>query len=61
MTRRGSISIFNTIMNLTTQDAQVACFANAARHLRPGGAFVVGTMVPALRLPPPGRRYVPFE
>ena len=53
--------VFNTIMNLTTQDAQVACFANAARHLRPGGAFVVETMVPALRLLPPGRRYVPFE
>ena len=53
--------VFNTIMNLTTQDAQVACFANAARHLRPGGTFVVETMVPALRLLPPGRRYVPFE
>ena len=53
--------VFNTIMNLTTQDAQVACFANAARHLRPGGAFVVETMVPALRLLPPGRRYVPVE
>ncbi|MDN5916314.1 MAG: class I SAM-dependent methyltransferase [Pseudonocardia sp.] len=53
--------IFNTIMNLTTQDAQVACFANAARHLRPGGAFVVETGVPALRLLPPGQRYVTFE
>ena len=53
--------VFNTIMNLTTQDAQVACFANAARHLRPGGAFVVETMVPALRLLPPGQRYVTFQ
>jgi SAM-dependent methyltransferase len=53
--------VFNTIMNLTTQDAQVACFANAARHLRPGGAFVVETGVPALRLLPPGQRYVTFE
>ncbi len=53
--------VFNTIMNLTTQEAQVACFANAARHLRPGGAFVVETAVPALRLLPPGQRYVTFE
>lgn len=53
--------VFNTIMNLTIQDAQVACFVNAARHLRPGGAFVVETGVPALRLLPPGQRYVTFE
>jgi SAM-dependent methyltransferase len=33
--------VFNTISNLTTQDAQVACFANAAAHLEPGGCFVV--------------------
>ena len=31
----------NTIMNLTTQDAQVACFQNAARHLEPGGRFSI--------------------
>lgn len=53
--------VFNTIMNLLTQEAQVACFANAARHLRPGGAFLVETMVPALRLLPPGRRLVAYE
>ena len=53
--------VFNTIMNLTTQDAQVACFANAARHLRPGGAFVVEVGVPALRLLPPGRRWVAYD
>src|SRR5512142_961246 len=29
--------VFNTIMNLTTQDEQVACFRNAAAHLEPGG------------------------
>jgi SAM-dependent methyltransferase len=28
--------VFNTIGNLTTQDDQVACFANAAIHLEPG-------------------------
>jgi SAM-dependent methyltransferase len=33
--------VFNTINNLTTQDAQVACFENAAAHLDPGGCFVV--------------------
>jgi len=33
--------VFNTIGNLTTQDAQVACFANVAEHLSPGGCFVV--------------------
>lgn len=53
--------VFNTIMNLTTQDAQVACFGNAARHLRTNGTFVVETMVPALRLLPPGQRYVTYE
>lgn len=33
--------VFNTINNLTTQDAQVACFENVASHLEPGGCFVV--------------------
>ena len=41
--------VFNTIMNLTTQAAQVACFRHAAEHLEPGGSFVVEVMVPALR------------
>jgi SAM-dependent methyltransferase len=52
--------VFNTIDNLTTQDAQVACFVNAAAHLRPGGCFVVETGVPALRRLPPGQDAVPF-
>ena len=38
--------VFNTISNLTTQDAQVACFANAAAHLEPGGCFVVEVGIP---------------
>jgi SAM-dependent methyltransferase len=38
--------VFNTIFNLTTQEAQVRCFQNAARHLNPGGMFVVETVVP---------------
>ncbi len=31
--------VFNTIMNLTTQSAQVAAFRNASRHLEPGGSL----------------------
>ena len=55
------VLVDNTVMNLTSQDAQVQCFANAARHLRPGGTFLIETMVPALRLLPPGQRFVPFD
>ncbi|GGZ00014.1 class I SAM-dependent DNA methyltransferase [Streptomyces poonensis] len=53
--------VFNTINNLTTQDAQVDCFRNAAAHLRPGGCFVVEVGVPELRLLPPGQTAVPFR
>jgi SAM-dependent methyltransferase len=52
--------VYNTINNLTTQDAQVACFQNAADHLEPGGAFVIEVGVPELRRLPPGERFVPF-
>ncbi len=38
--------VFNTIFNLTTQEAQVRCFQNAARHLSPKGLFVIETVVP---------------
>src|SRR4051794_36082233 len=38
--------VFNTIMNLTSQDAQVACFRNAAAHLEAGGRFVIEVGVP---------------
>ena len=44
----------NTIVNLTTQDEQVACFRNVASHLEPGGCFVIEVYVPALRRLPPG-------
>jgi len=45
--------VFNTIGNLTTQAAQVACFRNVSEHLEPGGSFVVELWVPDLqRLPP---------
>jgi SAM-dependent methyltransferase len=46
--------VFNTIMNLTTQDEQVECFRNAAAHLEPGGCFVIEVGVPALQRLPPG-------
>lgn len=46
--------VYNTIGNLTTQDQQVACFANAAAHLEPGGCFLVEVSVPDLRRIPPG-------
>ena len=53
--------VFNTIGNLYTQEAQVACFRNAARHLVPGGRFVVEVGVPPLRSLPLGQTAVPFE
>ena len=46
--------VFNTIRNLTTQEAQVACFRNVAAHLEPGGRFVIEIKVPELRRLPPG-------
>jgi len=48
--------VFNTLVNLTSQDAQVACFRNAADHLDPGGCFVVEVGIPQLRRLPPGER-----
>jgi hypothetical protein len=46
--------VFNTIGNVWTQEAQIACFANAADHLEPGGRFVVEVGVPRLRELVPG-------
>jgi SAM-dependent methyltransferase len=48
--------VYNTISNLLTQAEQVACFRNAARHLAPGGRFVVELWVPELRTLPPGQQ-----
>jgi SAM-dependent methyltransferase len=53
--------VFNTIFNLVTQDAQVACFENAAAHLKPGGCFVIETAVPDLQRLPPGQSIIPFR
>jgi len=52
--------VFNTIMNITTQADQVACFANVASHLEPGGCFVVEVGVPDLQRLPPGETVHPF-
>jgi SAM-dependent methyltransferase len=50
----------NTIMNLTTQDEQVACFQNVAEHLEPGGCFVIEVGVPGLQRLPPGEKVRAF-
>jgi SAM-dependent methyltransferase len=52
--------IANSIANLTSQDAQVACFENVAAHLEPGGYFVIELYIPALQRLPPGQTLVPF-
>jgi SAM-dependent methyltransferase len=53
--------VFNTIMNLTTQTAQVACFHNVAAHLEPGGCFVIEVMIPDLRRLQAGQNVVPIH
>jgi SAM-dependent methyltransferase len=52
--------VFNTIMNLTSQDEQVACFQNVAAHLQPGGCFVIEVGIPDLQRLPPGDTVRPF-
>jgi SAM-dependent methyltransferase len=52
--------VFNTIMNLTSQAAQVRCFRNAAAHLEPGGCFVIEVGVPGLQRLPPGETFQVF-
>ncbi|MFD5497078.1 class I SAM-dependent DNA methyltransferase [Streptomyces sp. NPDC001812] len=47
--------VYNTLSNLLTQTEQVECFRNAARHLVPGGRFVIELWVPELRKLPPGQ------
>jgi len=48
--------VYNTIGNLLTQDDQVRCFENAARHLARGGTFVLECRIPEA----PARRYPQF-
>lgn len=44
--------VANSIMNVTTQEEQVAVFSNAAADLVSGGHFVIELMVPQLRRVP---------
>jgi SAM-dependent methyltransferase len=53
--------VFNTIMNLTTQEAQVACFRNVAAHLQQGGRFVIEVGIPQLQRLPPGETVRAFH
>jgi SAM-dependent methyltransferase len=53
--------VYNTIQNLTTQDAQVACFQNVAGHLGPGGCFVIEVGLPDLQRLPFGETIRPFH
>ncbi|WP_035841475.1 class I SAM-dependent methyltransferase [Kitasatospora azatica] len=53
--------VYNTISNLLTQAEQVACFRNAARHLTPGGRFVIELWVPELRKLPPGQQAMVWQ
>jgi SAM-dependent methyltransferase len=53
--------VFNTIMNLTTQEEQVACFRNVAAHLEPSGCFLIEVGVPDLQRLPPGETVRPFH
>jgi SAM-dependent methyltransferase len=53
--------VWNTITNLVTQQAQVACFRNAAAHLASGGRFVVEVFVPSLQRLPVGDRFQVFH
>ncbi|KUL26210.1 class I SAM-dependent DNA methyltransferase [Actinoplanes awajinensis] len=52
--------VWNSIGNVRTQDEQVECFRNAARHLAPGGRFVIELWVPGIRRLPPGQAAVPY-
>jgi hypothetical protein len=53
--------VFNTIFNLTTQDGQVACFENAARHLTSGGRFVIEARVPEVQRLGYGNTVLPWR
>lgn len=39
--------VYSTFFALPDQESQVGCFRNVARRLRPGGRFVLETLVPA--------------
>ncbi len=53
--------IWNSISNLRTQAEQAQCFRNAARHLRPGGRFLIDLWVPPIQRLAPGQEAVPMS
>jgi SAM-dependent methyltransferase len=53
--------VYNTISNLLDQAEQVACFANAAAHLAPGGVFVIELGIPQIRKVAPGENSHAFD
>lgn len=53
--------VFNTIFNLLTAEDQIRCFENAARHLAPGGQFVVEAALPHAWIAPGQPDYVHTE
>ena len=53
--------VWNSISNVRTQQGQVACFRNAARHLSPGGRFVIELWIPPIRRPAPGQHAAPMH
>jgi SAM-dependent methyltransferase len=53
--------VANSIMNVTTQEEQIAVFSNAAAHLGPGGHFVIELIVPQLRRVPPSEVALVFR
>jgi SAM-dependent methyltransferase len=53
--------VCNTIMNLTTQEAQVACFRNVSAHLELGGCFVIEVVLPDLQRLPFGETFRLFN
>jgi SAM-dependent methyltransferase len=53
--------VFNTINNLTSQEAQIACFRNAAEHLKPGGCFLIEVGVPPLQRLSKGETLLAFD
>ena len=47
--------VCNTINNLTSQEAQVACFRNVTGHFTPGGCFVIETAIRTCAICRPGK------
>ncbi|MEJ0066455.1 MAG: class I SAM-dependent methyltransferase [Caulobacteraceae bacterium] len=48
--------VFNTLFNLTSQEAQVRCFHNAAQHMTERGVFVIEAFVPEIAAYAGGQR-----